>query len=182
MVLLLNLGQVLRDQNRLDLAEAVLQESLGMAVARAEKYIQAQCHSDLARTWLMAGKHEEAIAASQAAIDLLAELDLSAAMSADLATQAQAALEMGHRDVALALAHQILTLLDADQGEGADFPQRDYWVAYCVLAELGDSGASHALEQSRLHLTRMGDRFKDAEMRHAFLHNIETNRAIASSF
>ncbi|MEX1018148.1 MAG: tetratricopeptide repeat protein, partial [Litorilinea sp.] len=181
MVLLLNLGQVLRDSGQLDAARAMLGRSLEMARTRNEVYIQAQCYSDLARTHLLAGETPQALANADNALELLGELGLETAITADLATQAEAYLQRGQVAAAQACAQQIVATLDAAEGEGADFPQRDYWVAGRVFHATQDPNvAVAALEKSRRHLALMAERFQDVEMREAFLTNSAVNRAITA--
>jgi tetratricopeptide (TPR) repeat protein len=177
--LLCNLGQVLRDGGELEQADQTLAEGLRFAQAQGDAHLEAICLNDLALLNLRRQHFVQVIEQAQASLVIFRALNLELSTTSDLATLAVAQLALGNRTEALSLARETLQILDMCNGEGPDFPQRDYWMCYEVLQSLGESVlARHALESAHRLLAERTQRISDPNMRVSFLDNISIHRRI----
>jgi hypothetical protein len=76
-------------------------------------------------------------------------------------------------------AWQALAILDECGGEGPEFPHRDYFLCYEVLAANGQMEAARAALSSAYHLVKTrAERIGDPDARQSFLENVPVNRRI----
>jgi adenylate cyclase len=177
--ILCNLGQVLRDANRLAEAEETLRAGLALAVAQGDRNLQAIYHTDLALTLLQAGTHQLAHDEAALARQQFIELGLESSTTPNLATMAAAHLVLNNREEARTCALTCLELLAGEAGETADFPQRDTILCAQVLQQLGEDGlARQSTLRARHLLDAKAARISDTEMRASYLHNVWFNRLI----
>ncbi len=177
---LCNLGQLQRDMGNFSEAVDSLSRSQSMAVMQGDVGLEAICWGDLALTNVRAGHDLDARRQAETALARFLELDQPMALPSILATKATTQLHLGDAG-ALETVQQSLRLLDECQGEGPDFPHRDYWMCASVLEALGHGDeaerARHAAH--RLLMERAG-RISDAGMRSSYLEKIAIHREIAA--
>jgi class 3 adenylate cyclase/tetratricopeptide (TPR) repeat protein len=179
--LLCNLGQVLRERGELTEAEVNLQTALALAEAQNDAQLEAICHSELALANLPAAP-ARAIAHAQRSLAKFKALQLEMSTTADLGTLAIAHLLLGDYTTALAYAQETLAILTACDGDGPDFPQRDYWVCHQVFQALGEQElARHALQAAYRLVQATADKINDPAMRQSYLQNMPHNRAILAA-
>jgi tetratricopeptide (TPR) repeat protein len=177
--LLSNLGPVMRDQSDLAAAEHVLTDGLTVWQKEANKYEISFFLSYLSTVSLQAGRVEQAVERAKAALILRQELDMRLNTTDDLATLAAA--HLADNDVAEALncAEQALAILEDCGGQGPEFPQRDYYVCYQVLAAAGQIERAGAALQSAYDLVMArADKITDPALRRSFLEKVRVNREI----
>jgi tetratricopeptide (TPR) repeat protein len=174
-----NLGQVMRDQGRLDDALQVFTEGLGLVEKQADKYQMAYLLSHLALVHLQAAQFALARERAEAALALRRELDLRVWTTADLSILASAYHSLGEGEQALRYAHEALALLAECQGEGPEFPHQDYFLCAQVLAAQGQTAAARdALQSAHDMMLKRAERLSDVGLRQAFLERVPMNRAI----
>lgn len=177
--LLCNLGQVLRDAGELVQAEALLHQGIQLAQAQGDVHLEAIYLNDLALVSLHKQNFVTAQERAQASLEKFQTLELPLSTTADLAIIAKAQLALNHGSAALTTVRQALQILDDCDGEGPDFPQRDYWMCYEVLQQLGETVlAQHALTSAQRLLTRQAEKIKDTAMRRSYLERVSFNRSI----
>ena len=177
--LLCNLGQVLRDMNELRSAEEVLRKGWHLAQTQGDIHLEAIYLNDLALVSLYNRNFTEANKQAQTSLEKFENLQLELSITCNLAIIAAAQAALNNRSEALTTVHKALQILDACDGEGPDFPQRDYWMCYEVLQTLGETTlATQALSAAHRLLMRQAERINDAAMRHSYLENVTFNRNI----
>ncbi len=177
--ILCNLGQVLRDQGKLDEAEAMLQRGLALAIAQQDAHLEALYLSELAILALGREAYGLAVELSQRALARFRQLDLRLSTTTDLTTLARASLALGRRADAARYVEETLEILDACDGQGPDYPQRDYFFCYETLTALGRTDqAQRALEAAHRLLHQQAVRISDQAMRGDYLRRVAVNRAI----
>lgn len=178
-----NLGLVMRDQDDLMAAEQVLRDGLSLVQHEQNKYQRSFFFSYLSTVSLQARRLEQAIEHAQAALTLRQELEMRLNTADDLATLAQAHLLRGDLAQALEYARAALTILDESGGQGPEFPQRDYFIGYQVLAAAGEEAAAQATLQTAYHLVmaRAG-KITDPALRQSFLEQVTINREILAAY
>jgi predicted ATPase len=177
--LLCNLGQVQRDLGDLAAAEATLLDGLRLAQMQSDAHLEAICFSDLALIGLYTGRPHEAIEWAQKSLANYQSLGLTLATTADLSTLATAHLTLGDERAAAHYAMNSLTILDQCQGDGPDYPQRDYFVCYQVFSQLHQLAlAHHALKEAHRLLMAQASKIADPDMRDSYLHRVAYNRQI----
>lgn len=180
--ILCNLGQVLREQGKLAQAEKLLMDGLALLQSQGDLQAEATCWSDLALLSLRAEHYEEAIQRATMSREKFRALDLLLLTTTDLTILAAAHLALNQQDKALRYTQEALRLLDESEGEGPDFPQRDYWMCYQVLQAVGETElANHALHLAHRLLLVAADKITDSAMRESYLHNTPHNQAILSA-
>lgn len=178
-IALVNLGQVLRDQGQSHQARQLIQQSLKMAQQQSDKDLEAQCWSDLAICLLREKAYDEAITCSQQALTLFEEFGVETALTTDLCTLAQLYLQVGQLDQAKQYAERAWQILNACQGDGPDYPHRDYFTCYRVFTASGDSAlAAAALHIATQLLLTQAERIDDPAIRHSYLQNVAFNQEI----
>jgi adenylate cyclase len=179
--LLANLGLVLRDQG--DLAEATEQLSAGLALARSQNDPDqvAGFLNYLSTASLEAGRHQQAIEQASEALAIRQKLGLLAGTTQSLATLAATNARLGRSDIARDFAQQTLALLDQYAGEGLETPQRDYFVCYQVLVQLGAGSARAALESAYRLVMERANTITDPELRGSYLQQVTINRQIIAA-
>ncbi|MCB0061151.1 MAG: tetratricopeptide repeat protein, partial [Caldilineaceae bacterium] len=185
-IALLNLGQTFRDQGNLADATKILSQSLQQAQSQGDKDLEAQCWSDLALCWIASADYEQAIEDAEHALTILQEIGLQTALTRDLCTLATAHLNLGNTALAQAFIEQAFAILEECQGEGPDYPQRDYFSCYRIFSELNlINPAEVALQHAHATLQQKSLKISDPTLRSAFLENVAVNRQIihtASAF
>ncbi|RME66310.1 MAG: tetratricopeptide repeat protein [Caldilineae bacterium] len=177
---LVNLGQVLREAGRIQEAQTVLEEGLAIAQRQGDRYLQAQYLSDLALTHLAAEDWSRAVERATDALTLLRDLDLVVSTTTELTTLALAYWALGEEQDALYCVDDALEILDACQGDGPDFPHRDYFICARVLAAAGQVERSQqALAAAHRLLQAQVARISDEAMRRSYLEDVRVNREIA---
>jgi predicted ATPase/class 3 adenylate cyclase len=181
--LISNLGLVLQEQGKLEEAERLLSEGLALMEAIDNRHQMAYFLSYLSTASLRAGHPEQVIARANRALGLWKALNIHLGTADDLATLAAAHLATGELAQALACAEQALAILDECGGEGPDFPQRDYWIAYQVLEAAGQPEKAQAALRSAYELVlARADKITDPAMRQSFLERVAVNKQIIDSF
>ncbi|GIV98024.1 MAG: adenylyl cyclase [Herpetosiphonaceae bacterium] len=177
--ILANLGLVVRDQGDLEAAEAILSDGLAIGQAQFDRYAVSYFLSHLAVISLLAGRPEQAIERANAALALRREIDLRLWTTADLSTLAAAYLVLGHLDQALQLAAEALTILNECGGEGPEFPHRDYFICYQVLAAAAKVDEAREVLQSAYTLIQgRAEKIADPALRDSFLMHVPINQQI----
>lgn len=178
-----NLGLVLQEQGELGEAERLLSEGLALMEALDNKHQMAYFLSYLSAVSLRAGQLEQAIERGNRALRLWNALDIRLGTADDLSTLAAAHLAAGDLDQALTCAEQAAAILDECGGEGPDFPQRDYFVAYQVLAAAGQPEKAQAALQSAYDLLlARADKITDLALRRSFLERVAVNKQITAEY
>jgi tetratricopeptide (TPR) repeat protein/ribosomal protein L31 len=178
-----NLGLVVRDLGDLAEAEKLLAEGLALAEKQGDKNLIALFLSHLGVVSLLAGRLEEALWRAETALSIRRDLDLRVWTTADLTTLASAYLARDDMPQALDHARQALAILDECNGEGAEYPHRDYFVCYQVLAADGQVLAARAALASayRLVMTQ-AEKIIDPALHQSFLEKVEINRQIVEEY
>jgi adenylate cyclase len=178
-----NLALVVRDQGDLAQAEKLLTEGLTLVQDQDNKFLVSLFCSHLASVSLMAGRLEQALERADTSLAIRRELDLQLWATADLTTLASAYLALGDMPKALDHARQALVILDECDGEGAEYPHRDYFVCYQVFATDGQAEAARAALASayRLVMTQ-AEKIIDPALRQSFLEKVEINRQIVEEY
>jgi class 3 adenylate cyclase/tetratricopeptide (TPR) repeat protein len=178
-----NLGLVVRDLGDLAEAEKLLAEGLAMAQGQGDKSLIALFLSHLGSVSLLAGRLEEALERANTALAMRRALNLQVWTTADLTTLASAYLALDDMPQALDHARQALAILDECDGEGAEYPHRDYFVCYQVLAADGQVEAARAALASAYRLVmNQADKIIDPALRQSFLEKVEINREIVREY
>ncbi|MCB0112744.1 MAG: tetratricopeptide repeat protein [Caldilineaceae bacterium] len=176
---LCNLGQIQREQRQLAEAEATLRRGLDIARSQEDRHLEALYLNDLGFTSHSRNDNAAAVRFALESLTILRDLSLHVSATSDLALLAVSYLALGQHESALANAEELLALLDGCNGEGPDFPQRDYLICYRVLGALGDhQRAQHALDEALRLLSRQADRISAETMRSSFLHAVAANAEI----
>ncbi|UCC89076.1 MAG: hypothetical protein JSV81_07145, partial [Anaerolineales bacterium] len=111
------------------------------------------------------------------------ELDMLLNTTDDLATLAAACLGAGDIDQALTYAQEALIILEECGGEGPEFPQRDYFICYQVLAAAGQASRARAALRSAFDLLMArADKITDLDLRQSFLERVAVNREIVKEY
>jgi len=177
--LLSNLGLVMRDSGDLSHAEQLLSEGLNLARLQNDAYQEALCLSYLSSVTLLHDKLSEAEAQASLALTKRQELGLNLLITADLATLADIYLKRGELAQATAYATQAFDILIQCQGEGPEFPQRDFFICYRVfLAHHLESQATRALHAARDLILSRAQKITDPALRQSFLENVLSNREV----
>jgi predicted ATPase/class 3 adenylate cyclase len=175
-----NLGQILRESGQYSRAKAALLEAYELAQAQGEHYLRANHLSELAALYVEEEAWQNGVEAASAALAILEETGItSAARSADLTVLGLAHLALGQPTLAYEFGRQAYDLLEAGNGEGADFPHRDYHRCARIFRATGHPQlADHALAQARRLLAAQTERISSPQRRQAFLTQVPFNRAI----
>lgn len=178
-----NLGQILRESGAYGRAKEALLAAYELAQAQGEHYLRANHLSELAALYLQEEAWSNAVEAASAALAILEETGItSAARSADLTVLGLAHLALGQPALAYDFGRQAWDLLQAGDGEGADFPHRDYHRCARIFGAMGHAEeAEQALAQARRLLAAQAERISDPQRRQAFLTQVPFNRAIGAT-
>jgi predicted ATPase/class 3 adenylate cyclase len=181
--LLCNLGLVLYDDGNLMGAEEVLTHGLVLARLQADKDLESGYLSYLSMVNLRANHLENAIEQAEAALVLRNELNLHLRTTDDLATLAMTHLMTGNLAQASTFAEQALTILQECDGEGPEFPQRDYLISYQVLAAVKQSErAQMALQSAYDSVMARANKITEPALRQSFLERVAVNRQIVAAY
>ena len=158
-----------------------MRASLAMAQAQGNADLEAICEGDLAQTHLRTGEIALALAEAERSLALYTALEQPLSTTGVLATLAVAALALHQHHEALVTAKRALAILDACDGEGPDFPHRDYWICGQVLDALGETeSAQTARRRAHELLMARAERISDPAMRRSYLEQIAIHREIAT--
>lgn len=179
--MLCNLGLIARDRDELARAEELLAAGLAIARAQDDRNLISAFVSYLSTVSLAAGRVEQAIERATAALEMRRELGLELLATDDLALLAAA-----HQHAlppatgqALDCARQCLASLEECGGEGPEFPARDYFFCYQVLAADGQTGAAgEALAAAHRLVLARAEKIDDPLQRQSYLENVPDNRQI----
>jgi class 3 adenylate cyclase/tetratricopeptide (TPR) repeat protein len=181
--LLANLGLVMRDQGDLPAAEQLLSDGLNLWRQEGNEYQMSFFLSYLSTVSLNAGRLEDAVQRAAETLALRQELDMRLNMADDLATLAASHLASSDTPQALDYARQALAILEECGGEGPEFPQRDYFICYQVLAAAGQTERAQAALQSANDLVMArADKIADPALRQSFLERVQINHEIVQEY
>ncbi len=177
--ILANLGLVALDAGKPEEAEPALLAGLNLAQAQYDQWLSAIIFHYLSVNNLYLGNHRASLNYARTALNLRRELDLRPNEADDLAVMAVANLHATEYAHALDQAKHALAILDECQGEGPEFPQRDYFFCYQVFAANQDvARARHALQSAHQLVVKRAEKITDPALRHSFLENVPINRQI----
>jgi len=177
-----NLGQVQRDWGDLQNAETTLREGLALAREQEDTSLEAIYCADLALTLVYANRPAEATDFGNRALELNTMLEQETSLTAVHATLALAAQQSGNMDQSLHHAHRALEILNATDGAGVDYPQRDYWMCAQALEAAGATQeATQSRKAARRHLDEKAARISDNRMQSSFLNDVPVHRAIIAA-
>ncbi len=177
--ILANLGLVALDAGKPEEAESALLAGLTLAQAQYDQWLSAIIFHYLSVNTLYLGNHQASLNYARTALKLRRELDLRPNEADDLAVMAVANLHATEYAHALDQAKQALAILDECQGEGPEFPQRDYFFCYQVFVANQDvAWARHALQSAHQLVMKRAEKITDPALRHSFLENVPINRRI----
>ncbi len=180
--ILANLGLVSLEAEKAIEAEQILEDGLTLANAQNDQWLLANLFNYLSTASLQIGNFFQAISRATAALQLRYKLDLRPNEADDLAIMAVAHLHLDTIDDALNCAQQALAILDECEGEGPEFPQRDYFLCSQVFAAAGDAAAArHALAAAYHLVMARADRITDPDLRRSFLERVTINRQIVEA-
>jgi class 3 adenylate cyclase/tetratricopeptide (TPR) repeat protein len=178
-----NLGLVACDWGNLEEAERLLTLNLAWANKQEDRRVASYALSYLANVSLLAGRPYQAVGRAKDALSLRQKLGLHELATADLTTLAAAHLKAGDTAQAVDYARQALAILDACQGEGPEYPHRDYFVCYQVLAAAGlDEDARAALRSAHALVMSRAAKIADPALRRSFLERVQVNREIVQEY
>jgi class 3 adenylate cyclase/tetratricopeptide (TPR) repeat protein len=181
--LLVNLGLVTQFQGNLTTAEQVLTEGVDLAQAMKNKRLVAAFLSYLSTVSLATSRLELAMEQASVALNLRQGLGLRLHTTYDLTTLAAIHLAMSEISQAMDYTEQVLSILEECGGEGPEFPERDYWISYQVLAAAGQAERAKTVLKSAYHLVMSrAERITDLDLRHSFLERVEVNREIVTAY
>lgn len=179
--LLCNLGQVLRDLGQLEQARSVLLTALDMAFSQGDVQLEAICLNDLALTNIQQKNFSQAIQQANQSLEKFQTLGVELSITSNMALLATAYLALEENGKALHYANETIGILDRCDGEGPDYPQRDYFTCFLVYQKIGENNrAIHALSEAKRLLEKQATQISDPVMRHCFLENIPYHRSIRS--
>lgn len=177
-----NLGLVLRDLGDLAGAEALFNHRLKLYETEQNEYEMSFYLSYLSTVSLQAGQLHQAVAQAEQALALRQKLALHLNIVDDLALLAKAHLLAGDQARAVEYARQALAILTECNGEGPEFPARDYFYCYQVLTAAGESTAAQsALQAAYALVTTRAGMITDPALRQSFLECVAINREIVTA-
>ena len=181
--ILANLGLVVCDGGDAEAAEQLLADGLALAQAQDDRRLVSYFLSYLGTTSLRAGKLEQAMERATQSLTLRQELGMRLSTTDDLATLAATCLAAGDIDQSLAYTGQALTILEECGGEGPEFPQRDYFICYQVLATAGRTERAETILQSAYDLVMArADKIAAPDLRYSFLERVQVNHEIVQEY
>jgi tetratricopeptide (TPR) repeat protein len=158
-----------------------LQNGLSLAQDQDDKYLIALFLNYLSTVSLLSGKISQAITYASQALALRRELELRFNESDDMVILSAAYHQLGDMSQALHYAQQALAILDECEGEGPEFPQRDYFLCYQVFAAVDNTTtARYALESAYRLVMARAEKITDPELRRSFLERVTINRQIVA--
>ncbi len=181
--ILANLSLVARDRAELEMAETLLTSGLTLAQAQDDQHLVSIFLNYLSTVNLQMGKLELAITQAELSLKLRQELKMRFATPDNLATLAAAYLAKNDLAQALNYVAQTQAILEECGGEGPEFPQQDYFIAYQVLAVAGQTEAAQAALRSAYNLVMLrAEKITDPTLRQSFLERVAVNQAIVKTY
>ena len=180
---LANLGLVARDRGDISEAEALLTKGLALAQSHNERYLESIFLNYLSTVSLLSEKYGKAITQANSALKIRKTLKLHIASADDLSTLAAAYLATPDLAASLDYVEQTLAILDECNGEGPEFPQRDYFISFQVFkAAQQEQHANAALKSAYELVMKRANKITDDELRQSFLENVAVNREIVLAY
>jgi class 3 adenylate cyclase/tetratricopeptide (TPR) repeat protein len=180
---LANLGLVAHDRLDLAGAEKLLAEGLTLALRQGDRRAASFIVAYQGRGSLLAGQFDRAIEQAAEALALHQELGQPLWTTSDLAILAEAHLALGNMAQALDYAHQTLAVLDECDGQGLEYPHRDYFICYRVLSAAGQmEAAGSALRAAYTLVMACAEKIADPALRRSFLERVQANREIVQEY
>jgi len=180
--LMANLGLVAYTDGDLATAELVLRQGIAIAEKHNDKHILSYLLSYRSSVSLQRGKLSEAIEQANATLTLHRAGNNLLMTADDLSTLAEIYLTTGDTDRALDYAQQALTILNGCNGKGPEFPHRDYFICYQVLAAAGQTGADAALQNAYELVMARAEKITDPALQRSFLERVAINREIVAVY
>jgi predicted ATPase len=178
---LANLGLVALDAEDNDHVQHILSEGLTLAQAQNDDWLSANILHYLSTARMQVRDFQGAISYASTALQLRHKLDVRPNEADDLAILAISHVHLDAVENALNYARQALAILNECEGEGPEFPQRDYFLCYQVFAAVDDTTtARHALESAYRLVMARADKITDPELRRSFLERVTINRHIVA--
>jgi len=177
--MLCNLGQIQRERHLLAKAEKTLLSGLAMAETSGDAYLIALYLGELATIDLENQHFERSVERSRKNINFYSEQNSLSSATDDITRLATIFSRMKNLENAVQYAEEAMRVLDENQGEGVDYPHRDYFRCYKVFSEYDKPElATEALLSAYRLLQEKAEKISDTEMRHSFLHNVSFNAEI----
>jgi len=174
-----NLGQVQREQRLVEAAEATLKVGYEVAKTSGDKHLEALYKGELAMIDLDNHELSSTVARSVQNIEYYTLHGLFTSMTDDITRLSIAYLRQNQFRLANQYAKQAMQILDDCNGDGPDYPQRDYFRCYKVFSADGKSEqAAQALKSAYRLLQEKAAKISDAGMRRSFLENVSFNAEI----
>jgi class 3 adenylate cyclase/tetratricopeptide (TPR) repeat protein len=181
--ILSNLGAVVRDMGEYAQAQQLLEEGLALVREQGDMYMVADFLGFLATVSLHTAGYHQAITQATEAIRIQQDLDMVINTTVNLATLAQAHLQLGDTQAAQAAACQALDLLNTYGGEGTETPQHDYFACSQVLTAIGQNeAAQEALTKAYTLVMDRANNIADQQLQQSFLQQETTNYRIVQAY
>jgi class 3 adenylate cyclase/tetratricopeptide (TPR) repeat protein len=179
--MLCNLGLIARDRGDFASAEELLDRGLFLAQEQDDRNLISVFLSYMSTVSLAAGRLDQAIDEAMDALAMRRKLGLELLAADDLALLAAAhqRCQPPQEGKALNYARQSLAILDGCSAEGPEFPARDYFLCYQVLAANGQTAvAQAALASARCLVEARAEKIDDPARLRSFLENVPDNHQI----
>lgn len=177
--ILCNLGQVLREQDNLIDALKTLNQGLQMATHQGDRLAEAVYLGDLAIVSVKTRHFKAAIKQAQASLELFRVLDLISSTTANLAILSLAYHNLGDKKLAMDYAQDAFHILENNDIEKPDFPQREYWICSQIFRQNNALHlAQRALQSAYTLVIEQANQISNLEMKQSFLENVPHNREI----
>jgi tetratricopeptide (TPR) repeat protein len=164
-------------------AQQLLEEGLALVREQGDMYMVADFLGFLATVSLHTAGYHQAITQATEAIRIQQDLDMVINTTVNLATLAQAHLQLGDTQAAQAAACQALDLLNTYGGEGTETPQHDYFACSQVLTAIGQSeAAQEALTKAYTLVMDRANNIADQQLQQSFLQQETTNYRIVQAY
>lgn len=179
--MLVNMGLVARDEGDNIRAISRLEAGLELACAQSDRYLEAAALCYLATVSLQSNLPDTAQEQARATLEIHTALGMDLNAIDDLATLAGAHLSRRELLQAEQHAREAYQRLQTCNGEGPEFPQRDYFICYQVFGATGDtSTARSALQAASAIVQQRAAQIQDVQLRHGYL-SIRLHREIVQA-
>ncbi len=173
-----NLGLLYSHLGEFETALALHQEALQTARVAQARTTEGLSLSRIGQDLYGLGRHKEALAALEAAVDIQQQLKQSVWLIESNAGRAAVCLALDDTTQALALVESILPDLRPETLLGAREALRVYWNCYLVLAAMGDPRAPGVLGLAEAELHAEDSTIKDEAQRRSFVEAVPFHRLI----
>ena len=180
-----NLALAYLAQGDLSSARAAEEEAMALTRETGDHFLEGVCHIGLCQILLAEGCTTEAVAVMQTGVDILIDINSSAAAEG-LAWLGAAHLAQGETDKAVAATQRAIKTLNAHGGSCGDTCVGDiWWWRYKTLAAHAATGGKllteevwGVLDHARSTMLARVDTLNDAGLRRSFFNKIDINRQI----